>query len=88
MLREQTSFNVLTVGDVAHEGQTQVLPAVLELSNPDLNREYAAAFAAVQRLDFSKQFAALDPKTADLRLLWIACGTEDGLIDRLLSAVN
>jgi enterochelin esterase-like enzyme len=36
--------------------------------------------SAVQRLDFSRQFAALDPKTANLRLLWIACGTEDGLI--------
>jgi enterochelin esterase-like enzyme len=34
----------------------------------------------VQKLDFSKQFASLDPKTANLRLLWIACGTEDGLI--------
>ena len=36
--------------------------------------------AAVQKLDFSKQFATLDPKTANLRLLWIACGTEDVLI--------
>jgi enterochelin esterase-like enzyme len=36
--------------------------------------------AAVQKLDFAKQFATLEPKAADLRLLWIACGTEDGLI--------
>jgi enterochelin esterase-like enzyme len=36
--------------------------------------------AAVQKLDFRKQFAGLDAKTANLRLLWIACGTEDGLI--------
>ena len=36
--------------------------------------------AAVQKLDFATQFANLDPKTANLRLLWIACGTEDGLI--------
>jgi enterochelin esterase-like enzyme len=36
--------------------------------------------AAVQKLDFQKQFAGLDAKTANLRLLWIACGTEDGLI--------
>jgi enterochelin esterase-like enzyme len=36
--------------------------------------------AAVQKLDFQKQFDGLDAKTADLRLLWIACGTEDGLI--------
>jgi enterochelin esterase-like enzyme len=36
--------------------------------------------AAVQKLDFQKQFALVDAKTANLRLLWIACGTEDGLI--------
>jgi enterochelin esterase-like enzyme len=37
--------------------------------------------SAVQKLDYSKALASLDPKTADLRLLWIACGTEDSLID-------
>ena len=36
--------------------------------------------AAVQKLDFQKQFEELNPKTANLRLLWVACGTEDGLI--------
>jgi enterochelin esterase-like enzyme len=36
--------------------------------------------AAVQKLDFQKQFAGLDAKRANLRVLWIACGTEDGLI--------
>jgi enterochelin esterase family protein len=36
--------------------------------------------AAVQQLDFPKQFAGLDAKRANLRILWIACGTEDGLI--------
>ena len=36
--------------------------------------------AAVQKLDFAKQFAELDAKTANLDLLWIACGTGDGLI--------
>ena len=35
--------------------------------------------AAVQKLDFSKQFATLDPRL-ESALLWIACGTEDGLI--------
>jgi enterochelin esterase family protein len=25
--------------------------------------------------------SGLDPKTANLKLLWIACGTEDGLIE-------
>jgi enterochelin esterase-like enzyme len=37
--------------------------------------------SAVHNLDYEHQLAALDAKTADLKLLWIACGTEDGLID-------
>jgi enterochelin esterase-like enzyme len=36
--------------------------------------------AAVQKLDFAKQFAGLDAKAANLDLLWIACGTGDDLI--------
>jgi enterochelin esterase family protein len=37
--------------------------------------------SAVYNLDYEHQLASLDPKTANLKLLWIACGTEDGLID-------
>jgi len=37
--------------------------------------------SAVHNLDYEHQLATLNPKTADLKLLWIACGTEDGLID-------
>ena len=37
--------------------------------------------SAVHNLDYEHQLDTLDPKTADLKLLWIACGTEDGLID-------
>ena len=37
--------------------------------------------SAVHNLDYEHQLAALDPKTADLKLLWIACGTEDSLIE-------
>ena len=37
--------------------------------------------SAVHNLDYEHQFAALDPATTNLKLLWIACGTEDGLID-------
>jgi len=37
--------------------------------------------SAVHNLDYEHQFATLDPKTAELKLLWIACGTEDGLIE-------
>jgi enterochelin esterase-like enzyme len=37
--------------------------------------------SAVHNLDYTKALASLDPKTATLRLLWIACGTEDHLIE-------
>jgi enterochelin esterase family protein len=36
---------------------------------------------AVHNLDYEHQLATLDPKTANLKLHWIACGTEDGLIE-------
>jgi enterochelin esterase family protein len=37
--------------------------------------------SAVHNLDYTTQLASLDPKAANLRLLWIACGTEDRLIE-------
>jgi len=37
--------------------------------------------SAVHNLDYEHQLAALDPKAANLKLLWIACGTGDGLIE-------
>jgi enterochelin esterase-like enzyme len=37
--------------------------------------------SAVHNLDYTTQLAALDPKAVNLRLLWIACGTEDHLIE-------
>ena len=36
--------------------------------------------SAVHSANFTDKLTSLDPKTADLRLLWIACGTEDHLI--------
>ena len=36
--------------------------------------------SAVHQLDFEKALSPLDPKSANLHLLWIACGTEDSLI--------
>jgi enterochelin esterase family protein len=36
--------------------------------------------SAVQSLDFERRFASLDPATAHLRLLWIACGTDEPLL--------
>jgi enterochelin esterase-like enzyme len=36
--------------------------------------------SAVHNLEYTKVLASLDPGTANLRLLWIACGTEDNLI--------
>jgi enterochelin esterase-like enzyme len=50
------------------------------LAHTDYFASVIGLSAAVQKLDFAKQFATLDPKTANLRLLWIGCGAEDGLI--------
>lgn len=35
--------------------------------------------SAVHHLDFATQFDSVNPKTANLRLLWIACGTDEPL---------
>jgi enterochelin esterase family protein len=37
--------------------------------------------SAVHSLDYEHQLAKLDARAADLKLLWIACGTEDHLIE-------
>lgn len=37
--------------------------------------------SAVHLVDPVKELPVLTPKSADLRVLWIACGTEDGLIE-------
>jgi enterochelin esterase-like enzyme len=37
--------------------------------------------SAVHNLDYTQVLASVDPKTANLHLLWIACGTEDSLIN-------
>jgi enterochelin esterase-like enzyme len=37
--------------------------------------------SAIHNLDYTQVLASLDPKAANLRLLWIACGTEDSLIN-------
>jgi enterochelin esterase-like enzyme len=50
------------------------------LAHTDYFANVIGLSAAVQQLDFQKQFAGLDAKRANLRVLWIACGTEDGLI--------
>lgn len=36
--------------------------------------------SALHNLDYATQLATLSPKTADLRLLWIACGTDEPLL--------
>jgi enterochelin esterase-like enzyme len=37
--------------------------------------------SAINNLDYTRKLASLDPQAAALRLLWIACGTEDSLIE-------
>jgi enterochelin esterase-like enzyme len=50
------------------------------LTNTDKFAYVLGLSAAVQDLDSDKTFGTLDPKSANLRLLWVACGTEDTLI--------
>jgi enterochelin esterase-like enzyme len=50
------------------------------LAHTDYFASVIGLSAAVQQFDFQKQFADLDPKKANLRLLLIACGSEDGLM--------
>jgi len=42
---------------------------------------YVGGFSsAIHALDFDKAFVGLDPKTANLKVLWVACGVDDSLI--------
>jgi enterochelin esterase-like enzyme len=50
------------------------------LTHPDKFAWVGGFSAAVHQLDYTKELATLDPKTAKVSLLWIACGTEDSLI--------
>jgi enterochelin esterase-like enzyme len=51
------------------------------LTNTDKFAWVGGFSSAVHALNFDGPLATLDPKKADLRLLWIACGTEDRLIE-------
>ena len=41
---------------------------------------YLGGFSSAVHLVTPETLHALDPRTADLKLLWIACGTDDGLL--------
>jgi len=51
------------------------------LTHPDQFAWIGGFSSAVHNLDYTKTLASLNPKAADLRLLWVACGTEDSLIN-------
>ena len=51
------------------------------LSNPDKFAYVGGMSSAVHGEGYTTRFATLDPKSANLRLLWVACGTEDHLIE-------
>ncbi len=51
------------------------------LSHPDKFAWIGGFSSAVHNLDYTQRLASLDPKAANLRLLWVACGTEDSLIE-------
>jgi enterochelin esterase-like enzyme len=50
------------------------------LHHPELFAYVGGFSSAVHNLDYEHQLATIDPKAANFKLLWIACGTEDGLI--------
>ncbi len=51
------------------------------LSNTEKFAWVGGFSSAVHALKYPRPIPALDPKRANLKLLWIACGTEDGLIE-------
>ncbi len=51
------------------------------LSNTDKFAYVGGFSSAMHDEGTTTHFASLTPKTADLRVLWVACGTEDHLID-------
>ena len=52
----------------------------LGLQHPEVFAWVGGFSSAIHGEAFDAHFPALDAKKANLRLLWIACGTEDGLI--------
>jgi enterochelin esterase-like enzyme len=61
------------------------------LDHPDLFAYVGGMSAAVHLVDPAAEAAKLDPKAANLKLLWIACGTADGLVEpnrRLAAALK
>ena len=52
----------------------------LGLQHPDVFAWVGGFSSAIHANSFETQFPTLDAKKANLRLLWVACGTEDGLI--------
>jgi enterochelin esterase family protein len=51
------------------------------LSHPDLFAWVGGFSSAVHKLDANQAFSGLHPKAANLRLLWIACGVDDHLME-------
>ena len=51
------------------------------LENTDKFAYVGGFSSALHNGGFRTELAQVDPKRADLRVLWVACGTEDGLIE-------
>ena len=51
------------------------------LTHTDLFASIGGFSSAIHNLNYTRKLALLDPQAANLRLLWIACGTEDSLIE-------
>jgi enterochelin esterase-like enzyme len=50
------------------------------LTHTDLFAYVGGFSSAIHRLDANKVFPGLDPKTSNLKVLWVACGMDDQLI--------
>ena len=70
--RENRAIAGLSMG-----GQESV---TLGMTHPELFAWIGGMSAAVPRGNYDAAFPQMDAKKANLRLLWVACGTSDGLI--------
>jgi enterochelin esterase family protein len=50
------------------------------LTHTDMFAYVGGFSSAIHKLNFDQAFPTLDPKTANLKVLWVACGVDDSLI--------
>ncbi len=84
MPRVEGQYNVLTKREdraIAGLSMGGLEALLVGLRNTSKFAYIGGFSAAVHLVDLQKDLPILTPKTADLRVLWVACGTEDGLLE-------